>query len=292
MPLELKQPIFGPAGFPLEGPSGPKAMSFLASKGLFAMEYQAVRSVRISKKVAKELKAAAEESGVTLSIHGPYAINLSSEQKSKIRASKSRLLKTAVIGNLMGAFHVTFHPGYYGKRTKKETFEVQLASLKDVLEMLNQKGLKVELGPETTGKESQFGSLDELLELSSKLPEITVTVDFAHIHVREEKSKIKGEDDYRRLLDKLEKILGKEKMDSLLVHFTEVEPTSKGSGERKHHPLGSGYGPDFKPLAKIIAENGYKFVIISESPILEKDSIKMKEIYIKFSNKAYSPTVK
>ncbi|MBO3763077.1 MAG: TIM barrel protein [Thermoproteota archaeon] len=292
MPLELRQPIFGPAGFPLEGPSGPKAMSFLASKGLFAMEYQAVRSVRISKKVAKELKAAAEESGVTLSIHGPYAINLSSEQKSKIRASKSRLLKTAVIGNLMGAFHVTFHPGYYGKRTKKETFEVQLASLKDVLEMLNQKGLKVELGPETTGKESQFGSLDELLELSSKLPEITVTVDFAHIHVREEKSKIKGEDDYRRLLDKLEKILGKEKMDSLLVHFTEVEPTSKGSGERKHHPLGSGYGPDFKPLAKIIAENGYKFVIISESPILEKDSIKMKEIYIKFSNKAYSPTVK
>ncbi|MGB9759348.1 MAG: TIM barrel protein [Thermoproteota archaeon] len=282
MPLELKQSIFGPAGFPLEGPSGPKAMSFLASKGLFAMEYQAVRSVRVSKKVAKELKAAAEENGITLSIHGPYAINLSSEQKSKIRASKSRLLKAATVGSLMGAFHVTFHPGYYGKRTKEETFEIQLASLKDVLKKLDQKGLKVELGPETTGKESQFGSLDELLELSSKLPEITITVDFAHIHVREEKSRIRGEDDYRKLLDKLEKNLGKEKMDGLLVHFTEVEPTSKGSGEKKHHPLGSGYGPDFKPLAKIIAENGYKFVIISESPILEKDSIKMKEIYSNF----------
>lgn len=282
MPLELKQSIFGPAGFPLEGPSGPKAMSFLASKGLFAMEYQAVRSVRVSKKVAKELKDAAEENGITLSIHGPYAINLSSEQKSKIRASKSRLLKTAIVGSLMGAFHVTFHPGYYGKRTKEETFEIQLASLKDVLKMLNQKGLKIELGPETTGKESQFGSLDELLKLSSKLPEITITVDFAHIHVREENSRIRGEDDYRKLLDKLEKNLGKEKMNGLLIHFTEVEPTSKGSGERKHHPLGSGYGPDFRPLAKIIAENGYRFVIISESPILEKDSLKMRDLYSSF----------
>jgi len=74
-------------------------------------------------------------------------------------------------------------------------------------------------------------------------------------------------------------------MNGLLVHFTEVEPVASGSGERKHHPLGSGFGPDFKPLAKIMAENGYNFVVISESPILERDSIKMKEIYEKFISK-------
>jgi len=40
------------------------------------------------------------------------------------------------------------------------------------------------------------------------------------------------------------------------------------------------YGPDFRPLAKLIAELDLNPVIISESPILDVDSIKMKNILI------------
>jgi deoxyribonuclease-4 len=38
------------------------------------------------------------------------------------------------------------------------------------------------------------------------------------------------------------------------------------------------YGPDFELLARIIVEYGLKPVIISESPILDLDAIKMRDI--------------
>ena len=139
-------------------------------------------------------------------------------------------------------------------------------------------GVRVEIGPETTGKETQFGSLFEVLEIAKKIPGVRPTIDFGHMHVRSSDSMIASEVDYQRILSLIEKELGAESMSGLPIHFSEVEPTKSGIGERRHHQLGSGYGPRFDWLANVIAENGYRFVIISESPLLELDSIQMKRI--------------
>ena len=60
-------------------------------------------------------------------------------------------------------------------------------------------------------------------------------------------------------------------------HFTKIEFTDKG--ERRHHTLDEmRYGPDFSMLAKVIVEFDMKPIIISESPILDIDALRMQEM--------------
>jgi endonuclease IV len=69
----------------------------------------------------------------------------------------------------------------------------------------------------------------------------------------------------------------KDAVETMHCHFTKVEFTEKG--ERRHHTMGEvEYGPDFAMLAKVIAEFKLKPVVISESPVLDVDSIKMRDI--------------
>jgi deoxyribonuclease-4 len=59
-------------------------------------------------------------------------------------------------------------------------------------------------------------------------------------------------------------------------HFTKIEFTDKG--ERRHHTLEEErYGPSFDMLAEIIAEFKLRPVIISESPLLDIDAIRMRD---------------
>ncbi len=271
----------GPAGFPLKGPHGTDAMPYLRKIGLNAMEYQAVRSLRISRKPAVELGSTASENDILLTLHGPYAINLSSDRKLVRRQSIRRLVKSAEIASWMGAFHVTFHPGYYSGLPRELAMQAQKEAFKNVLEKMDEKRISVELGPETTGKPDQFGTLEELIELSNTFENVRLTLDFAHVHARTGGS-IKSRGDYEKILDTVEKTLGSERMRNLVVHFSEVETTSKGYGEKRHHPLGSDYGPDFRKLAEIIVEKGYSFIIICESPLLEVDALKMKRMLTRF----------
>lgn len=265
----------------MKGPHGADAMPYLKEIGLDAMEYQAVRSIRIGRKAASELGSAALENGVLLTIHGPYAINLSSNKKLVRRQSVQRIVKSAEIASWMGAFHLTFHPGYYSGLPRDLAMQTQKEALKNVLDKMAERKINVELGPETTGKPNQFGTLEELIELSTAFEKIRLTLDFAHIHARLGGA-IRSRSDYEKVLDTVEKSLGTERMRNLVVHFSEVETTMKGFGERRHHPLGSGYGPDFKKLAEVIMEKGYCFIIICESPMLEMDALKIKRILASF----------
>lgn len=256
-------------------------MAYLRKIGLDAMEYQAVRSLRISRKPAVELGSAASENDILLTLHGPYAINLSSNKNLVRRQSVRRIIKAAEIASWMGAFHMTFHPGYYSGLPRELAMRVQKEAVKNALEKMGEEGISVELGPETTGKPGQFGTLEELIELSNSFENVRLTLDFAHIHARMGGT-VKSRGDYEKILDTVEKSLGSERMRNLVVHFSEVETTSKGFGEKRHHPLGSGYGPDFRKLAEIIVEKGYSFIIICESPLLEVDALKMKKILSRF----------
>lgn len=266
---------FGPAGFPIDAPKE-RAFEYLRKIGLSGMEYQAVRRVPTNEKELRKLGEEAKENDILLTLHAPYAINLSAESDDKIRGSVNRLLSAAKAAKAMGAGHVTFHPGYYLRRSRSDALRIAISALKELKELMISEDVNVELGPETMGKPSQLGSLDDVLEMARSVEGVSPTIDFAHLHVREG-GIIRGEDEYRSILSRIEKELGD--LNGLVVHFTEVEATSSGYGERMHHELGSGYGPDFRPLAKIVAENGLKWFIVSESPILERDSVKMKEIY-------------
>jgi len=277
------RPRFGPAGVP---PSF-KAMKatlidvprLLREEGLDAFEYQAVRwgaKPQIKKEDAEKLGLKARENDVLLSLHASYFINFCGD-KETIEASKARLIACATAAQWMHAQTVVFHPGFYGKKTPKEVFAGCLEALKDVVEKLKTLGIReVKLGPETMGKPSQFGSLEEVLALCEEVEQTQPVIDWAHLHARE-RGLFKDVGEFRRVVEAVEKRLGTDAAKNMHCHFTKVEFTDKG--EKCHHTMDeAGYGPDFTLLARVIAEFKLKPVIISESPVLDVDAIKMRDI--------------
>jgi deoxyribonuclease-4 len=126
------------------------------------------------------------------------------------------------------------------------------------------------------GKPSQFGSLDEVLNLCEEVEQTQPVIDWAHLHARD-KGRFKTVEDFRKVVEEIEKRLGIEAAKEMHCHFTKVEFTDKG--EKCHHTMDEAdYGPDFAMLAKVIADFKLKPVIISESPILDVDAIKMRDI--------------
>ena len=126
------------------------------------------------------------------------------------------------------------------------------------------------------GKPSQLGTLDEVLSLCEEVEQTQLVVDWAHLHARDG-GRFKTVDDFRRVIVGIENRLGAKAVKDMHCHFSKVEFTNKG--EKRHHTIGEAdYGPDFTMLAKVIAESKLKPVIISESPILDMDAIKMRNI--------------
>ncbi len=271
---------FGPAGTPInfKGPSE-EAPSFIGKLGLDLMEYQAVRNVNISDQKSIEIGVNAEESGVWMTLHAPYYINLTSRRQDVIRKSVYWLLKAAKVAQNMKATHVVFHPGYYSGRGKELDLKNLRKGLSKVIDLMMANGIKKPvLSPETTGRRSQIGTLEELLNICQGLgSRVALTVDFAHLHARSG-GKIRFKDDYLKIMNKIEGELGKEALDNLHIHFTEVVWSEHG--EKYHVELGTNRGPPFKPLAELIAELGLRPTIVSESPLLDLDAIKMKKIYL------------
>ncbi|MEM0057417.1 MAG: TIM barrel protein [Candidatus Bathyarchaeia archaeon] len=280
------RPRFGPAGVP----PGFRAMKatlmdvprLLREEGLDAFEYQAVRwgaKPQIRREDAEKFGLKARENDVLLSLHASYFINFCGD-KETIEASKARLIACAAAAQWMHAQVVVFHPGFYGRRPPKEVLAGCLEALKDVVERLKMLGVRdVKLGPETMGKPSQLGSLDEILSLCESVEQTQPVIDWAHLHARE-KGLFKTVDDFRRVVETIEKRLGMEAVKNMHCHFTKVEFTEKG--EKCHHTMDEAeYGPDFTLLAKVIAEFKLNPVIISESPVLDVDAIKMRDILMK-----------
>ena len=107
--------LFGPAGVPENSPK-PDTESGIArvkEVGLDCMEMEFVRGVSMGEKKAAQVKAAAAEHGIALTVHAPYYINFNSHDPEIIKASKKRLFDSARIGALADAKSVAFHPGFY-----------------------------------------------------------------------------------------------------------------------------------------------------------------------------------
>jgi len=272
---------FGPAGKPVSMKSGDitKAPEFLRGLGLNAMEYEAVRGVRITEEKARLFGEKASEHGIKLSLHAPYFINLAGSKKSVVEASIKRLGEAVQASKWMGAYIVVFHPGYYSTApSKREAVEKVIENLKQVLEYREAINAKnVWLGPETTGKTSQVGSLDEVIEIAMKLEGVKPVIDWAHLYARHEGKFVVSVDDVIKIVERLEKELGEYAVKPLHTHFSRIE-YGKG-GEKKHHVLAEEkYGPEFEHVCRGLFEAGVEAVIISESPVLEQDALVMKDI--------------
>jgi len=268
--------IFGPAGRPIDFKgSAYKACRYIAEEGLMAFEYQGGRGLRIGEKSANILKEDSIKEDILVSLHAPYYINLSALEDKKLATSVETLLNAARIAEWMGAYRIVFHPGYYSKNNPSDALSIAKGAINTLFERLSEEGItEYTFAPETTGKRSQLGNIDEIIDICSNFDNFEPTIDFAHIHARG-RGYIQKKEDYNCVLSKLENGLD---IDRLHCHFTRIEYTS--SGERKHHTFEEEeYGPELKWLLESFIENDWKATIICETPILDKDALKMKKLY-------------
>lgn len=278
---------FGPAGNPL-GFNGQTVdvCDYIRGLGLDAYEYQATYGVKIQKPSGLKLGENARNNRVKISMHGPYYINLSAQKDDVLERSIERLIQSARAAEWMDAYRIVFHPGFYTKYTPQEAMQRCKGAINDLLEKLDSLGIKkFTFAPETTGKRSQLGSLDEIIEICRSFPHFAPTIDFAHVHARG-RGCVKGADEYHRILSKLEDELGAmvKNPETLHCHFTRIEYTD--AGERKHHVLQEmEYGPPLEPLLEVLVDGGWNATIICETPFLEKDALLMKAVHEKILEK-------
>jgi len=252
--------IVGPGGL---GTPAEKGIDKYKKAGLGCAEVEFTHSIYMDNKRAKELGDYAKKQGIRLSIHAPYFLNLISQKKLVISSSKRNILRCAELGHHMGAKYIVFHSGYYSGRTKDEAFEMVEDAVKEMNRVINKNGWNVMLAPETTGKVSQFGDIDELYELHKKTG-CAVCVDFAHM-----RAKYNGKIDYTHICD----IMKKFKFSPLHGHFSGITWGPKGEKAHKLTPV-----DEIKEMLSWIKKYKFSITLINESPDTFGDAVKTAKL--------------
>ena len=258
----------GPAGIPTTCLGNTeKGVLEIANLGLNAMEMQFTYGINLNMVSAKAIGLVAKDNGIRLSIHAPYYINLCQQDAAKLARSKRNIYESAKRAELLGAKVVVFHPGAYMKLST----EAALAQVIDACAELA-KNVTVDLGLEITGKQGQFGTLDEVTAICKEVHGCVPVVDFAHMYAR-----AAGNINYEEIFNKLAKL----NLKYHHFHFSGINFTKKAEGvgnERNHEPIFIDR-PPFKPLAEAVLKSKVDTTIICESPLLEQDSLKMKKVF-------------
>ena len=272
-----KSLLFGTAGVPqsTSPQSTLAAIQEISQLGLDCLEIEFVKGVKMGSDTCQKIKEKAEKLKVALSVHAPYYVNLNSVEQGKRLSSQERLLSSARMTDKCGAKSVVFHCGYYGRSNPEETYDTVKNGLKEVISILRSERNPVTLRPETMGKKTQFGSLEEILFLCRDLEGILPCIDFSHIHARE--GKINSYSEFTRVLKKIEKKLGSTAMTNMHIHISGVEYGN--IGEIKHLPLNES---DFRfdEWIQALKDYGVEGMVICESPNLEQDALMLKKLYM------------
>ncbi len=280
--------LFGPAGnsdsFAESGhKKTTEAPAFVHGFGLPAYEYQCGHGVRVSEQTAAAFREEAEKYQITVSLHAPYYISLSSVEKEKRDNSIEYILQSAQAAKLLGAKRVVVHSGSAGKISREEALALAKDTLRRAAERLREAGLEeIILCPETMGKLNQLGDLQEVMELCKVDDRFLPCIDFGHLNARTFGS-LQTAADYAKILDTVENELGADRLQCFHSHFSKIEYTLNG-GEKRHLLFDDTvYGPEFEPLAELIAKRNLTPTFICESAGTQAEDAKtMQELYLKY----------
>lgn len=280
----MSYPKFGPGGnsdsFHLTKLATSKAPFWVKDFGLDAYEYEAGRGVPKNIEGFKTLGENAKQAGISLSIHAPYFISLSSVEEEKRKNSSRYILESAIALNEMGGKTIVIHAGSCAKISRELASTYAKDALRFAIDVLHEAGLYgFDLGIETMGKVNQFGTLDEVIDMCSVDKTVVPVIDFGHMNAREMGGVFVTVDDYKRVFDKIAKGVTPEAAQNLHCHFSKIEYT--GGGEKRHLTFeDKQYGPNFEPLIQAIYELGVTPTIICESDGTQaEDALSMKECY-------------
>ena len=244
------------AGVPLKaGNKGyEEGFKVLDAMGLDGLELEFVRGVRISDKS----REAVGSSNKVITAHAPFYVNLNAREEDKVEASIQRIIETAQTANELGGFSITFHAGFYLGMDKEKVNN------------------KIWIRPETTGKATQWGDLEEIVRLSKEFETVLPCVDFSHLHARYNGIS-NTYDEFAKIFEKIGNELGQVALDNFHAHIAGIEYGDKG--EKKHLNLEES-DMNYKDLLRAFKAFNIKGAIVCESPNIEDDAKLMKEYYL------------
>lgn len=272
--ITMNELLFGISGLPIgsriKGINYASGIEYVKSIGLDAMELLFVRAVNVTDKNKDIILKAKLENDCYLSAHGSYYINLNADEDQMQEQSLKRIIEAAEGLSKVKGRSLIFHPGYYLKDSSKETYD----TIKRNLLKLPRKDVDYRL--ETTGKGTQFGTLEELVSLCKEISICKLCIDFSHIHARGNGC-LKSYDDFAKILQYVYDELGRQALDDLHIHMGGINYNEKG--EKNHLPL---LQSDFNYVEclKAIKDFDVKGCVILEGPLVEKDALLLKHTYM------------
>lgn len=275
---------FGPAGnsdsfFEKGYKHALEVPAYLTEMGLDAFEYQCGRGVNIGAEKALQFGRAAKAAGITLSLHAPYYISMSSTDEEKRLNSVNYILSSARAADAMGADRIIVHTGSCGKISREDALALACDTMRLSLDALGREGLShVHICPETMGKVNQLGTLGEVIALCEIDERLIPCIDFGHLNARDS-GYFKTFADYESVFTAIRDKLGEDRLKNFHSHFSKIEYTT--GGEKRHLTFADTvYGPDFEPVMELTQKYGCNTRFICESDGTQaEDAKRMKDYY-------------
>jgi deoxyribonuclease-4 len=274
----MEKLLFGTGGTPHSSKtkSTIDGIKRIAELRLGCMEIEFVQGVRMGEAGARLVAETATSEGVKLSAHGPYFINLNAREPEKIIASQERILQTARTAAICGAQSIVFHAAYYLGDPPEKTYQTVKKHLAEVMNQLKRENNRVWVRPEVMGKLSEFGTIEEVLNLCTELEGVGICMDFAHWHARTGESNSYSE--FASILEQIKQQLGDQALDYMHIHVSGIAYGKKG--EIKHLNLKES-DLQYVELLRALKDYQAKGLVICESPNLEQDALLLQETYHK-----------
>lgn len=271
----------GPSGYPEEAPEGDGATAVVQwchEQGWDTMELAFVHSVWLKNSDAEKLAELSKKLKFPLSAHGSYYINLASLEKTKIGASRSRIVQGAKAIALAGGHSIIYHSAFMTGRESAEVTPIVIEQTKKVQEELKSKDIKCWLRPELTGKPTQHGSVEELIKVANAVEMVLPCIDFSHLHARTA-GEFNSYDEWCATLDKLAHgIKHKNVLERMHIHLSGIDYGPKG--EKKHIPLATA-DIRYKELMQALKQAGVRGTLVVEAPreVLVEDVDRIREAW-------------
>ena len=268
---------FAVAGTPLSTPSPGGTVNGLKrthALGIRAMELEWVQQVPRNEERMREIRSTAKKLQMSLTVHAPYYINLNAQDPVKLAASKARILLALQMADLAGARSVCVHAAFYLGLTPEQTYDNVQRATEDILKEQNKRKIKANLGFETMGKPTQFGTLDEVLRISKEF-DLYPVLDPAHMHARSN-GHFNSVKQWNDMFDQYEATLGKKSLTTVHMHYSGIAYSAKG--ERKHLPLAES-DAKWRDFLQVLHDRHIGGVVVCESPLLEDDTLVLQQAY-------------
>jgi deoxyribonuclease-4 len=239
-----------------------EAIELVLERGYAACEIDFESGFWMDYPFAERLGELAREHDVALSVHAPLFGFMGHVEPSgrKFTSAVGALDRSAGIAAASGAELVVFHPGFLLERSREDAIDAVVSQLGTLRERLEQKGRAVPFGIEVMGRVRDLGSVQDVVDISSRVDWVRPVLDFAHMHATSDGAFLEPAP-FREALELADTVM--EADAPFHIHFSDIAFANRN--ETKHLPYGEGT-LRAEPLRDALTSFDRPATVISESP--------------------------